>query len=372
MQTNRFGGWARGVALLVATLLAAGCGRDGEAEAAAPVVVSVSPENVVLASRDQIQTGPLISGSLAAEEEATIRAQVGGAVLEVLAEEGEPVRRGALLARIEDAEVRDVYASARAAVSTAEGAVQIARRDLERSQTLSDAGAVPTRNVETARVQLSNAQAQLAQAQAQFASARERLDNTRITAPITGVVSRRAVNAGDIVAPGAELFTVIDPGSMELEASVPSGELGALQVGTPVEFEVRGYPGQTFTGKIERISPAADPVTRQVPIYVEIPNTSGTLVSGLFAEGRVASESREGLVVPLAAVDTEGPAPVVMRVRGGRTEQVAVELGLRDERTERVEIVSGVEVGDTLLAGAARGIATGTPVRVGRAAPTAR
>lgn len=363
---------ARGAALLAAAGLAlatAACGGGDDAEAAAPAPVAVGPENVVVAAVDRVQTGPLLSGSLRAREEAAIRAEVGGTVLQVLAQEGQRVNRGQLLARIEDAAVRDAFLSAQSAVSTAQGANQIARRDLERSRTLAAAGAIPTRDVEAAQVQLANTQSQLSAARAQLATARERLDATRVTAPISGVVSRRVASEGDVVAPGGELFTVIDPRQMELAASVPSEQLGALAVGTPVEFSVRGYPGQAFVGRIERISPAADPVTRQVPIYVSIPNDAGTLVSGLFAEGRVASETREGVVVPANAVDTEGPAPVVVRLRGGRVEAVPVQLGLRDARTERVEVVSGIAAGDTLLSGAAREVTPGSQVTIGRVTP---
>jgi len=128
--------------------------------------------------------------------------------------------------------------------------------------------------------------------------------------------------------------------------------------------QVRGYPGQTFEGHIERISPVADPVTRQVPIFVDIPNAGSRLVAGLFAEGRITREAREGLVVPAGAINTEGARPWVARIRDGRAERVDVTLGLRDERTERVELASGVQAGDRLLVGAAQGISPGTPVRV--------
>ena len=124
-----------------------------------------------------------------------------------------------------------------------------------------------------------------------------------IRAPLTGVVSSREVNRGDVVSPGTALFTVIDPSSMRLEASVPSDDLSALRVGAKVEFTVRGYD-QTFPGTIERIAPQADAATRQVPIYVAIPNVGGRLVAGLYAEGRVVSQSASGLVVPLAAINT--------------------------------------------------------------------
>jgi membrane fusion protein, multidrug efflux system len=149
---------------------------------------------------------------------------------------------------------------------------------------------------------------------------------------------------------------------------VPSEQLGAISVGATVNFQVRGYPGQTFAGRIERISPMADPVTRQVPIFVTIPNTQGRLVAGLFAEGRVVQEVKRALVVPLTAVNERGGAPWVLRVRDGKAEKVQVTLGLRDGQTERVEIAAGAAAGDVLLVGAAQGMTPGTPVRIRAAA----
>jgi multidrug efflux pump subunit AcrA (membrane-fusion protein) len=131
-----------------------------------------------------------------------------------------------------------------------------------------------------------------------------------------------------------------------------------------VAFSVSGYPGRAFTGKITRINPVADPTTGQVRVVVSVPNAGNNLVGGLFAEGRVASERRNALVVPTGAVDVTGVKPFVIRLKQGKVERVDVELGLRDEESERIEVKSGVERGDTLLVGAARGISPGTPVRV--------
>src|SRR3712207_738507 len=127
---------------------------------------------------------------------------------------------------------------------------------------------------------------------------------------------------------------------MRLEASVPADQVGAIRVGLPVEFNVTGYPGRTFGGRITRVSPTADPATRQVQIVATIPNAGNTLVGGLFAEGRVASESRTAPVAPVTAVDERGLRPFAMRVKNGRVERVEVLLGIRDEASEIVEIRS--------------------------------
>jgi RND family efflux transporter MFP subunit len=237
---------------------------------------------------------------------------------------------------------------------------------MERTETLVKAGALAARDLDVARNNVTAAEAQLADAKSRLASAERQLGDTVLRAPIDGVVSRRAANTGDVVSVGAELFTIIDPSSMRLEAAVPSDDLSRLRLGSTVEFTVRGYD-QPFQGRIERIAPQADPVTRQVPIYVAIPNVGGRLVAGLFAEGRIVSESADGLVVPANAVNMTGASPWVLRVKDGKTEQVTVSLGLRDPRSERVQVAAGLNEGDTLLRGAAQGITPGTPVQVGAA-----
>jgi RND family efflux transporter MFP subunit len=145
---------------------------------------------------------------------------------------------------------------------------------------------------------------------------------------------------------------------------VPAEQLTSLKIGTPVIFTVNGYGAQTFTGRIDRINPTADPATRQVRVYVTIPNETSTLVGGLFADGRVSTESHQGILVPATAVDERGITPVVLRIKGGVVEREPVQLGIRDNATEQVELRAGVAVGDTLLANAAQGLAPGTKVRI--------
>jgi membrane fusion protein, multidrug efflux system len=359
------------------TLVLAACGQNGEAAEQpkeAAVGVTVGPENVYVVVAEEIATGPQLAGSLAAEREARVNAEIGGLVQGVFAETGQAVRAGQLLARIDAAAIRDQVLSGQSAVRSAEQQVSLARRNVERNETLAAAGAVAQRDLETARNTLAGAQAQLANARAQLSSAQEQMGKTTVNAPISGVVSERPVSAGSVVQMGGPLFVIVDPGSMQLEASVPAAELGQVRVGAPVRFTVTGYPGQTFTGTVQRINPAADPVTRQVPVIVSIPNAQGTLVSGLFAEGRVQSEARQGIVVPASAVDERGVQPQVVRLKNGVAERVPVTLGVRDAETDRVEITSGVGAGDTLLIGAALGTSPGTrvTVRAGGAAPAAR
>ncbi|MEX2271063.1 MAG: efflux RND transporter periplasmic adaptor subunit [Vicinamibacterales bacterium] len=345
--------------------MTAACGGGREPEAAAPPApVTVDKSAVATVAIVEMQTGPRISGQLAPAREATARAEVGGSITALNVEEGRAVSRGAVVGRIEARDLQSAVASAQTSVASAQTALTIATTEAARVASLVKGGAMAQRDLDMANNGVATARAQLAAAQARLTSAQQQMSDTLLRAPISGIVASRMANAGDVVAPGTPLFTVIDPSSMRLEASVPSDQLALLRVTAPVEFSVRGYPGQAFTGRIERISPAADPVTRQVSIFVTIPNTGGRLIGGLFAEGRVNSEAHRALVVPLGALDESGPTPTVSRIRDNTVERVQVKVGARDNERDLVEIASGLNDGDQVLVGAVKAIAAGTTIEV--------
>ena len=364
---------AGGVLLVLLVLFAVQARSRSEKVSAAEVkteTIMVGTENIAIAKTGSIMTGPSISGTLEPEREAVLRAQVQGSVLQTYADQGQAVGAGTVLARIDASGIQDAYNSARAAVVAARNSADIAARDLARGEKLLAAGAIAERDVEQSRRASIAAQAALEDANSRLAAAEKQFRSTTVTAPFSGVVSERPVSAGDIVQPGTSLFTVVDPSSMRLEASVPAEQLSLIRVGVPVVFTVSGYPGREFVGHIVRVNPTADPTTRQVRIYVSIPNAGRTLVGGLFASGRMSTAARTGLVVPTSAVDVRGTSPAVVRIRGGKAEKVQVQVGVTDKSSETVEVLAGLMAGDTLLLGAAQGITPGTPVRVSVPAST--
>jgi membrane fusion protein (multidrug efflux system) len=353
--------------------VAAACGKaTADASATAgPAPVTIGPEAISVISVQTLNSGPAISGSLVADKTASIRSEVSGAVVAVLAEPGTHVSEGTTLARVDDAVPRDAFLSAKSAVTQAQLAADIAHRETGRSEKLLAAGAIADNALEATRRSDLAAAAALDDAKSRLASAQKNLDNTVIKAPYDGIVSERQVNAGDIVSPGSPLFTLVDPTTMRLEGAVPAEKLGLVHVGSPVKFAVTGYPNRDFTGTITNIYPSADPVTRQVRLYVRIPNAGNGLVAGLFATGRVSSSTRQGLTIPASAIDQRGVKPVVTRLKNGKAEVVEVALGVRDEGSDMVEVTSGLAAGDTLLIGAAEGISPGAPVKVTAAQPSA-
>jgi len=351
--------------LWVLSLSTAACHRGQKtADQTPPPAIVVGPADAAVVTRGTVATGPVLSGTLTAQRAATLRAELAGSVLDTLVEPGTPVSGGQLLAHLDATSLQDAVNSAQSAVTNARNSLAVAQHEEERQRVLVAAGAVASRNIETAHQQAVGARAALAQAESQLATARKQLGNTRVTAPFAGVVSEKLVSAGDVVQPGTALYTVVDPISLQLEASVPAEQIGQLHAGAPVDFTVTGYAGRTFEGTIARINPSADPATRQVRVYATVPNSGRVLVAGLYAEGRVASEARTGLTLPAAAIDRRMQKPAVLRVTNGTVERIDVELGISDEQAQRVEVRSGVQAGDIVLLGAAQELAPGTPVQL--------
>jgi RND family efflux transporter MFP subunit len=349
---------------LVGVALTGCADRSAGDEPESPAPIVIGPENIAIVKDTLLMDGPSISGTLGAEREARVRAELGGSILDLLAEPGQTVAAGQVLAQIEPQTAREQAAFADALVRSLENDVRLQRRNLERDTRLADAGALSTRAVEADSLAVAQAEASLAEANARQVVARRALARASVRAPFAGVVSEERVSVGDVVQNGTELFTIVDPTSLRLEAQLPAQALAGLRVGTAVQFTVSGFGDQRLTGRVTRIYPSVDPTTRQVRILVTVPNPGQQLVVGLFAEGRVVTSERQALTVPKAAVDLRGVRPTVSQVENGRMVRTEVVLGLEDVVAELVEVVSGLAVGDTIVLGSSRGIAAGTPIRV--------
>lgn len=358
-----------GVSLLLLVSLAAcggGAPEAGSADSTAAPPIQVNAAMVATADSVLLESGPVISGTMVAEREAQLRAQVGGTVLALLVREGDQVRAGQALAVIDTTVLADQARSARLTLASAELAATTAQRNAERNTQLLAAGAVAPRDMENARDMAAQSKAMVQDARARVAAAEKQLANATLRAPFAGVVSQLSVSQGDVVQMnGAQpLAVVIDPKVLELEATVPAASLAEVVRGASVEFSVPSQPGTRIRGTVARINPAVDPATGQIRVYVRVPNDAGALAAGLFAEGRVAVQTRRALAIPLHAIDARATDPSVRRLRGGVVEQVAVTFGLRDELAERIEVTSGLMAGDTVLVGGAMSTPVGATVRI--------
>ncbi len=333
-----------------AALALAGCGRAPHADpAAAAAPLLLAPEDVHTVERAAITSGPAITGSIQPERKADLRAEVSAVVLKVLKENGDPVRRGDLLVQLDDTAIRDSLGSAEAARRAAGQAYEQAQRQYERMKTLRGSGMASTQQVEDAEIKRNNAQSDLEGAKSRVVSARQQLERTQVRAPFDGVVSDRKASAGDTAQVGKELLKVIDPTSMRFEALVAADHVGEVHAGQAVHFRVNGYGEREFEGRVRRVNPAANPTTRQVEVLVDFVGKEQPRLAGLYAEGRLETESRSSLTVPASAVMREGDRASVFRVRDHKLQKVGLSIAERDARSGDYVVAGGIAEGDRVI-----------------------
>ncbi|MRX10700.1 efflux RND transporter periplasmic adaptor subunit [Pseudoduganella sp. FT25W] len=313
------------------------------------VTLLMSPEDTLTIQSDALASGPIITGSIQPERRADLRAEVGAIVLQVLKENGEAVKKGDVLLRLDETSIRDSLTSAEEATRAAEQTLAQTQRMYERQKTLLSSGMVSTTAMEDAEVRRNNAQSDLAAARSRSVAARQQLTRTLVRAPFDGIVSERKVSNGDTAQVGKELIKVIDPSSMRFEGMVSADKIGVVKVGQPVLFRVNGYGEKQFNGKVKRVDPAANAITRQVEVLVDFADAVRPGVSGLYAEGRVESQTSSSLMIPPTAVVQAGDSNFAWRIKGGTLAKVPLTIGTRDERTGRWEVLSGLQSGDMVV-----------------------
>lgn len=332
---------------------------------AKPVQLLVSQEDLLTVQSNSLVSGPVITGSIQPERRADLRAEVQAVVLQVLKENGEPVKKGDVLVKLDETSIRDSLLSAQEAVRASSQAFDQANRQVERLKTLRASGMVSQQAFDDAEVRRNNAQSDLSAARAREVSARQQLGRTVVRAPFDGIVSDRKVSNGDTASIGKELLKVIDPSSMRFEGRVSADKISQVKVGQQVAFRINGYGDQPFAGTVKRIDPAANDVTRQVEVLVSFAGQSAQpRVSGLYAEGRIDAETTDALMLPESALVRAGDKTYAWRLNGKSIAKVDVLLGARDQRTGKLEIKGGLKSGDAVLRNPGSSLKDGQPVEL--------
>ena len=323
-----------------------GEGKDAEAS---KITLTVAPEDVLTIRGSALTSGPVVTGSIQPERKADLRAEVSAVVLQVLKENGDRVRRGDVLVRLDETTIRDNVNSAEDAMRNSTLALDQAERNVQRLKTLRASGMTSLQALDEAEVRRNGAQSELSAANARAAQARQQLQRTLIRAPFDGVVSDRKVSAGDTASIGKELLKVLDPTSLRFEGRVSADKISAVKVGQAVSFRINGYPGQDFKGKVTRLDPTANDITRQVEVLVGFVDNKQPQVSGLYAEGTIESAQVTALSLPESALVKAGDKVTIWRVKDKQLAQVELALGARDQRTGNLEIKSGLSDGDIII-----------------------
>jgi len=354
---------ARGLLLAIIAMSLAACGKPSAKTAAPTAPLMIANEDLLAVRNTAVSSGPVIVGSIQPERKADLRAEVQAVVLQVLKENGDQVKRGDLLVRLDETAIRDALASAQASERAAQQALDQAQRQYERMKTLRGSGMASAQALDDAEGRRNSAQSDLEAAKARLVLARQQMTRTEVRAPFDGIVSERKASAGDSAQVGKELLKVIDPRSMRFEALIAADHVGEVHPGQNVTFRVNGYGEQTFAGRVRRVNPAANPTTRQVEVLVDFVGDKQPHLAGLYAEGRLETQTRSALTIPASAIVRDGDRASAFRLAGAKLEKVQLTLGDRDPRTGEFPVASGLAEGDHVIRYPSALLKDGQPVR---------
>jgi RND family efflux transporter MFP subunit len=357
---------AVGIALVASAVMYTGH-ADSKAKpgAAAPAAIELAPTDLVAAERRALRRAVPLTGSLQARNQTVVKAKVAGEIRDLLVREGEPVKAGQIVARIDATDAESRVAEKLADLEAARAQAELAEKNRANQEKLLKQGFISQNAYDSTLSNVLVAEARQRAAGAQLSVAKKALEDTVVRAPIAGVVAQRLAQPGERVAVDGKILSLVDLAELEVEAAVPAGDIPAIRVGQEVSFAVEGFEGREFKGRVDRIAPAAMAGSRSIMVYAVLPNRDGALRAGMFAKGAVTLEKRtEAWVLPLAAIH-EGPdGAFVYRLSEGTLSRVPVRLGLRDEAGGTVEIVGGID-GPTQVVKASLGaLREGVPVRV--------
>lgn len=351
--------------VLAAALALAACKKDGDAaaETKAQPTLQLSAEDRLVLGQSEHSSGPLITGSVQPERRADLRAEVSAIVQQVFKENGELVRKGDLLVRLDATSIRDSLTSSEEAGRAAREAFEQSDRQWQRQKTLQAQGMISQQALEDAQNRRTASLSERVAAEARLVSARQQVTRTEVRAPFDGVVSERQVSPGDTAQVGKQLLKVIDPSSMRFEGYVSADRRAELKIGQPVDLRVNGTSAPQIEGRIRRIDVAADPVTRQVALLVDFVDPKQAAVAGLYGEGHVRTTTVAALMLGEADMQRDGDSAFAWVVQGGKLHRQRIVLGDRDERSGEFVVKSGLSAGAIVIRNPSRTLVEGTPVQ---------
>ncbi|MBU2049410.1 MAG: efflux RND transporter periplasmic adaptor subunit [Gammaproteobacteria bacterium] len=348
--------------LITSTLLLSGCGGAGPAEAnaaekdgKAEKKVDAVPVEAVAASHRAVAASYTGTAALEPRGESQVVAKTSGVALAVLVEEGQQVRAGQPLVRLDPDR-------ARLAVAQSEAQMRKLENNYQRAQKLIGQQMVSASDVDQIKYDLENARAQ-------YRLATLELSYTTVIAPISGVIASRSIKTGNFVQINTPIFRIVDTSRLEATLNVPERELATLRPGQPVTLIADALPGKTFPGTVDRISPVVDAGSGTFRVVSGFGEDAEGLQPGMFGRIRIDYDQRaDALVVPRLALLDDGE-PAVFRVREGKAARVPVKLGYAEGPW--VEIREGLAAGDQVVTAGKVALRDGTAVQVIGAKPAA-
>jgi RND family efflux transporter MFP subunit len=361
------------VLALLALAGSAGCGGETGREASDGVAAAPAAVTVATAAYREVAGEVLAAGSVEPSRRATPGSKILGRVDEAPVAEGERVAAGQLLARLESRDLQASVRQAEAAVAGVEARLESSRAQYARMTELQARGSATAKNLEDATSDWRSAEAAVEQAQASLAAARITQGYAELRSPLDGWVVAKEVEVGDMVQPGRALFTIEDLDPAKVIAEVPESEIRGFAPGDRALVEVAAM-GYLAEGRIERIVPSGDRLSRTFRFEVVLPNPEGTLKSGMFARVTLPrAATRPMLLVPRSAVVRRGGLEGVFVVDADRSGMEPVPgsgtarlrwLRTGETRGDEVAVLSGLEEGERYVVEPPAGLADGAPVEV--------
>ena len=362
------------LAVLLLGLLVAGALRSLEqrrqqraelAAASQPVATSSIELQAGDLARAELKRLPLelpLTGSLRPARSAMVKARVSGELRELNVREGDSVRAGQVLGRIDDSEYQSRLRQAQEQARAARAQVDIAQRQFDNNQALVRQGFISATALQTSEASLNAARATHQAALAAVELTRKALEDAVLKSPMDGQISQRLAQPGERVGVESRIVEVVDLGSLELEAPLPAGDALQARLGQRAQLQVEGSD-QRLGARIARINPSAQPGSRSVLSYLTLDDTAG-LRSGMFVRGQLQVGEREGVAVPLDAVRTDKPTPYVQVLQDGsivhQPVTVSERVGLAQDP---LALVQGLPAGSLVLRGSTGALPAGTLVK---------
>ncbi|MDY6944730.1 MAG: efflux RND transporter periplasmic adaptor subunit [Pseudomonadota bacterium] len=291
-----------------------------------------------------------LSGSIAPFVQATLKSKVGGEVEQLRLREGQDVREGDVIARVDTRNLQAQYDREAAAVEKARADLDLAKLNRDKNRTLLDQKFISQNTFEQTESAYAGSVASFKLAEAEARVARINLDDAVIRAPFSGTISKRLVQPGEKVSPDSAIVTLVDLKQMVLEAAVPAAEIPAVHVGQKVRFRVGGFGDRTFEGEVQRINPVTADNSRAITIYIAVANADSALKGGMFAQGELMLNSMQPvLAVAQRAVHEQSGASYVYVLRDDKIVRTPVKVGPRNEGEAFVEVRDGLRAGDQVI-----------------------
>lgn len=343
---------------------------DNPGKAAEVVVLEFSPADLAKVDAQPLSRWLPVSGTVQPLRQATVKAKVSGDVRQVTVREGESVKEGQLLARIDTADLEAKLIERNGALESAKAQAAMAGKTQAMNQALLKQNFISQNAYDNSESSLNVSQGTVKSAEAQVQIAKNALRDAIATSPLAGVVAKRHVQVGEKVAFDSPLVTVVDLSDLELQAAVPAVDVPELSIGKTVELTIDGFGERRFTGRVERINPSAEPGTRAILVYVGIPNADRALRGGMFATGRIAlAASAPVPTLPATAIRTEAGQTYVWTVEGGKLVKRIVMTGRKDDASGRIELKTALAADTPVLAAKFDNLKDGAPAIVKATTP---